>query len=74
MAKVVQIRSTVKFQLKKVITMNVAVGHMGMSPEHVSLNVQLALNFLASLLKKNWQNIKVVYIKSSMGPPFQIFF
>lgn len=27
--------------------------------EEIVLNVQLASNFLASLLKKNWQNIKV---------------
>lgn len=27
--------------------------------EEIVLNVQLACNFLASLLKKNWQNIKV---------------
>ena len=37
-------------------------------------NVTLASNFLASLLKKNWQNIKVLYVKSTMGPPQQIFF
>ena len=37
-------------------------------------NVTLAANFLASLLKKNWQNIKVLYVKSTMGPPQQIFF
>ena len=36
--------------------------------------MKLAINFLVSLLKKNWQNIKVVYIKSTMGPALQIFF
>jgi len=40
----------------------------------VVLNVQLSANFLASLLKKSWQNIKVMYVKSTMGPSFQIFF
>merc|ERR1719199_1205243 len=34
----------------------------------ILLSSQLACNFLASLLKKNWQNIKVLYIKSTMGP------
>jgi large subunit ribosomal protein L10Ae len=73
LSKVSQIRSTVKFQLKKVITMNVAVGHMGMDKSQVALNTQLAANFLASLLKKNWQNVKSLYVKTTMGPPFRIF-
>merc|ERR1711956_52231 len=30
-------------------------------------NVHLAMNFLVSLLKKHWQNVKSLHIKSSMG-------
>ena len=45
-----------------------------MDKEDIVKNVSLASNFLASLLKKNWQNIKVLYVKSTMGPPQQIFF
>jgi len=67
-------RATIKFQMKKVMCLNVAIGNVTMSPEDICLNAQLAANFLASLLKKNWQNIKVLYIKSTMGPPFQIFY
>ena len=54
--------------------LNVSVGNVGQTKEEVKLNTQLAANFLASLLKKNWQNIKVMYIKSTMGPSFQIYF
>ena len=74
MDKVNQVKATIKFQLKKVLCLNVAVGNVTMEEQQIILNVQLACNFLASLLKKNWQNIKVLYIKSTMGPPFQIFF
>ena len=73
-AKIKDISSTIKFQMRKVLCMNVAVGHMEMTKEQIMLNVQLAVNFLVSLLKKNWQNVKVLYIKSSMGPSFQIYF
>jgi len=72
--KAEEVRATIKFQMKKVLTLNVAIGHVDMSHEQVKQNTQLACNFLASLLKKNWQNISVVYIKSTMGPPFQIYF
>jgi len=68
------VRATIKFQMKKVMCLSVAVANVEQSKEDISLNVQLAANFLASLLKKNWQNIQVMYIKSTMGPPMQIYY
>jgi large subunit ribosomal protein L10Ae len=67
-------KALIKFQMKKALSLNAAVGHVNMTPEQVSVNVQTSCNFLVSLLKKNWQNINVVYIKSTMGPVQQIFF
>lgn len=72
--KVDTVKATIKFQMKKVMCMSLAVANVSMTPAEISLNVQLAVNFLVSLLKKNWQNIKVLYIKSTMGPAFQIFY
>jgi large subunit ribosomal protein L10Ae len=72
--KINELTSTIKFQLKKVMCMNVAVGNTAMTQDELELNVTLACNFLASLTKKGWQNIKVLYIKSSMGPSQQIHF
>jgi len=68
------VRATIKFQMKKVMCLNVAVGHVGLSKDEIIVNTQLAANFLASLLKKNWQNIKVLYLKSTMGPAMQIYY
>ncbi|XP_003380891.1 60S ribosomal protein L10a-2 [Trichinella spiralis] len=68
-AKVEELKATVKFQMKKVLCLSVAVGHVAMAPEELSNNIALSLNFLVSLLKKNWQNIRSVNIKSTMGPP-----
>jgi len=67
-------KATIKFQMKKVMCISLAVAHVQMTNPEIALNIQLAVNFLVSLLKKNWQNIKVLYIKSTMGPPFQIFY
>merc|ERR1711994_218537 len=51
-AKVLDLKSTIKFQ---------------MTEEELAQNVHLAMNFLVSLLKKHWQNVKSLHIKSSMG-------
>jgi len=72
--KIDEVKSTIKFQMKKVMCLNVAVGNIDMSKQEIIVNVQLAANFLASLLKKQWQNIGQMYVKSTMGPPFQIYF
>jgi hypothetical protein len=31
------------------------------------------LHTQVSLLKKNWQNVRCLYIKSTMGKPFRIY-
>mmetsp|Transcript_3670 Transcript_3670/g.6067 ORF Transcript_3670/g.6067 Transcript_3670/m.6067 type:complete len:218 (+) Transcript_3670:79-732(+) len=71
--KITEIRSQVKFQLKKVLCMGVAVGNVGMDQDQLRQNTLMAINFLVSLLKKNWNNIKRLTIKSTMGKPFTVF-
>jgi len=53
--------------------MGVAVGHVEMTEAELAQNINLSVNFLVSLLKKNWQNVRSLYIKSSMGKPVRIF-
>merc|ERR1712059_155089 len=65
--KVIDLKSTIKFQMKKVLCLNVAVGNVSMAEEDLAQNVHLAMNFLVSLLKKHWQNVKSLHIKSTMG-------
>ena len=36
-------------------------------------NVHLAMNFLVSLLKKHWQNVRSLHIKSTMGPVQRLY-
>ncbi|PIK55330.1 Ribosomal protein L10a [Apostichopus japonicus] len=71
--KIEDVKATIKFQMKKVLCLAVAVGHVKMSDEDLLANITLAINFLVSLLKKNWQNVRSLYIKSTMGRPQRIF-
>jgi len=73
--KVNEQKQSIKFQLKskKNLCLGVPVGNVGMTEEEIVNNVSLSINFLVSLLKKNWQNIRKLYIKSTMGPSFRVY-
>merc|ERR1712244_198056 len=66
-------KATIKFQMRKVLCLAVCVGHVKMTQEELYQNITLAINFLVSLLKKNWQNVRALYIKTTMGPSEKIF-
>lgn len=71
--KITEVKSTIKFQLKKVLCMGVAVGNVGMTQEQLIANIMLAINYLVSLLKKGWQNVGSLTIKASMSPPKRLY-
>ncbi|EDK46691.1 hypothetical protein PP707_01020 [Acetobacter pasteurianus] len=72
-SKVTDVKSTIKFQLKKVLCLAVAVGNVEMEEDVLVNQIMMAANFLVSLLKKNWQNVGSLVIKSTMGPSFRIY-
>ncbi|KAF2667571.1 60s ribosomal protein-like protein L10A [Microthyrium microscopicum] len=71
--KVNEVKSTIKFQLKKVLCMGVAVGNVGMTEDELIGNIMLAINYLVSLLKKGWQNVGSLTIKATMSPPKRLY-
>jgi len=70
---VLETKASIKFQLKKVLCLGVAVANVGMSESEVRVNVMYAINFLVSLLKKNWQNVRCLYLKTTMGKPVRLY-
>ncbi|KAI9713849.1 MAG: 60S ribosomal protein L10a [Bogoriella megaspora] len=72
-AKITEVKSTIKFQLKKVLCMGVAVGNVDMTEDELIGNIMLAINYLVSLLKKGWQNVGSLTIKASMSPPKRLY-
>lgn len=71
--KINELKASIKFQLKKVLCMGVPVGHANLTEDQLRNNIIHAINFLASLLKKNWQNIKTLHIKSTLGKTQRIY-
>jgi large subunit ribosomal protein L10Ae len=71
--KATEVKSTIKFQLKKVLCMGVAVGNVGMTEDELIGNIMLSINYLVSLLKKGWQNVGSLTVKASMSPPKRLY-
>jgi len=74
-AKVDDQKATVKFQLKskKTLCMGIAIGNVKMGEMELVNNITSSINYLVSLLTKNWQQVKRLYIKSTMGRSHRIF-
>lgn len=72
-AKATEVKSTIKFQLKKVLCLGVAVGNVGMTEDQLIGNIMLAINYLVSLLKKGWQNVGSLTIKATMSKPRRLY-
>jgi large subunit ribosomal protein L10Ae len=66
-------KASIKFQLKKVLCMGVAVANVSMEESQIRTNIMYSVNFLVSLLKKQWQNVRCLYIKTTMGKPVRIY-
>jgi len=73
--KIANQKASIKFQLKakKALCLGVPVANVGMKSDEVQANTTLAVNFMVSLLSKNWQQVKRLYVKSTMGPAHRIF-
>ena len=57
----------------QVLCLSVCIGHVTMNPDELVQNIYLAMNFLVSLLKKHWQNVRSLHLKSTMGKPQQLY-
>ena len=71
--KIEEIKSSVKFQLKKVLCLAAVVGNEKLTNQQIEENLISSVNFLISLLKKGWNNIKSLTIKTTMGKPYKLY-
>lgn len=71
--KVDELFKSVKFQLKKVLCMSVAIGNDTLTEEQITTNLTMSTNLLISLLKKGWNNVKSITVKTTMGKPYTLY-
>jgi len=73
MNRVDEMKGTIKFQMKKVLCLSVAIGNIAMHEDQLVVNIHMGVNFLVSLLKKHWQNVKSLHIKSTYGSAQRLY-
>ncbi|CAD7672157.1 unnamed protein product [Nyctereutes procyonoides] len=56
-------------KVDEVLCLAVAVGHVKMTDDELMCNIPLAVNFLVSLLKKNWQTVPAPLLRHSLINP-----
>ena len=73
--KIQEARKTVKMNMKskRSACFAVAVANVNMTEEQILTNITVAINFLVSLLPKNWQQVKRVYLHPTMGKSVKIY-
>ncbi|KAH7939314.1 hypothetical protein HPB52_010586 [Rhipicephalus sanguineus] len=71
--KILESKTTMTFQMKRVLWLAVCVGHVKMTPDMLAENIDTAIRSLLTLLKKDWQNIRSIHLKSTMGRPQRIY-
>ncbi|MEM3442457.1 MAG: 50S ribosomal protein L1 [Candidatus Bathyarchaeia archaeon] len=65
-------RKTVMVRMRNQPVLQCRVGTEGMKEEEIAENIQAVLRSIEGKLKKGMKNIKLAYIKTSMGKPVKI--
>jgi len=71
--KAEEIRSTLAFHIKKCSCLGVVVGNVSFQKSDIFTNLEKSISHLAAALKKSWQNIKSLHLKSTMGKPYRLY-
>ena len=67
-----RLKRTVKVRSKDKITFHALVGNMHMPPEELAANVEAVINTIESKLEKGTQNIRSIFVKTTMGPAVRV--
>ena len=67
-----RLRKTVRIRVRKSPTVHVRVGTRDMESEAIAKNIQVITEAVENKLERGAQNIKSIYVKSTMGPAYRL--
>jgi large subunit ribosomal protein L1 len=65
-------RSSIKVRSKDRLTFHIPVGRKSMEPAKITENIEAILSRIEHRLEKGSQNIRSIYVKTTMGPPARV--
>ncbi|MHA1745433.1 MAG: 50S ribosomal protein L1, partial [Promethearchaeota archaeon] len=69
---VARLNRIIKVEMKKSLLMQLKVGKKSQSPEDLMTNIESVLHFIETKLPNGYNNIKSIYVKTSMGKPVRV--
>jgi len=67
------VKGAIKFKVGMPMCMSFAVANVTHTEDEIELQIITIMNYLTSIFKKGWQNVKRVHIKTTMGAPVKIY-
>ena len=68
-----EVKKTANIRLKKSVAFGLPVANVNMTERQVYENIMLCTNFIVTLLKKGWQSVGSINLKSTMGHAHRIY-
>jgi large subunit ribosomal protein L10Ae len=68
-----EVKKTANVRLKKSVAFGLPVANVSMTERQVYENIMLCTNFIVTLLKKGWQSVGSICIKSTMGHSHRVY-
>jgi large subunit ribosomal protein L1 len=69
---VARLNRIIKVEMKKSLLMQLKVGKKSQSPEDLMTNIESILHFVETKLPNGFNNIKSIFVKTSMGKPVRV--
>lgn len=67
-----RLRGSIRIRTKDKLTFSAKVGTTEMSPEQIAENIYAVLKKVETTLEQGSQNIRSVYVKTTMGPAVRV--
>ncbi|XP_054917067.1 large ribosomal subunit protein uL1-like [Dermacentor andersoni] len=71
--KVKELRTSTRLWVRREQAFGISVGHVKMSADELTENVMTTVTRVLEKLKKGWEHVDALSIKSSMGPPCKLY-
>ncbi|XP_070383630.1 large ribosomal subunit protein uL1-like isoform X2 [Dermacentor albipictus] len=71
--KVKELRTSTRLWMRREQAFGISVGHVKMSADELAENVMTTVSRVLEKLKKGWEHVDALSIKSSMGPPCKLY-